>query len=129
MNKETITQLKAELADIEAKLAAVPDIEKRRRELRGSWGNIGEIGEAVRSFRDSKFPVLEKGGWRPKRVVAVDDKWIVTREDGAPDAEVTRYRREDGRKERARDARGAIDHVKALEIWSKHACNPTAASD
>ena len=120
MNTETIKKLKDELADIESKLAAMPKLEQRRRELRGGFGGIGEIGRAVLNKRDAAFPVLCSGGWRKTRIIAVDKKWITTRDDGSEDAQVTRYRSDTGWRERARCGQTAIDAADALAKWESH---------
>lgn len=121
MTPEHIAALKAELAEIDAKLADVKNLEARRRELIGSWHDIGEINRAMRDFRDSKFPIFSKGAFgRNVRIVEVSDKWIVLRDDGADAKDVVRFKRDTGWRERARDGRSKIDAGHALAIWEDH---------
>lgn len=116
--EEKLAALKAELAEIEAKLAEVPKLETRRRELLPGYHSSGLIRLTQLEIRDSAFPLWPHAGYWKRRVVAVDEKWITLRDDKSD--EPRRYRREDGRRERTRSGCDTIDVAKALAIWEKH---------
>lgn len=111
-------QLKAELAEINAALAKVPALEKRRAELVGFWNTTGEIKLAELEERDSQFPIYSEGGWRKRRVVEVNEKYVVLRDDGSKDDDVQKYRREDGRHFRRKYDQIDVGH--ALKVWEEN---------
>lgn len=127
MNKNTeelkakLNSLEAELVEVEGFLAKVPEMEKRRSELRDGWDSYGEIKMARYELRDSAFPILNETGWSHTRIIEVDDKWITTRDDNRDD--VKRYHRDTGRQERKRSDWNNIDVKEALEIWEAHKKN------
>lgn len=114
---EKLAALKAELAQLDAQLAQVDKWKERRRQLVGHWGSKGEIYFAEKAIRDEAFPIFEKCDWNQKRIIAVDDKWIILRADNRDD--VTRYHRDTGRQEKKRTDWNNIDAPKALQIWNE----------
>lgn len=118
---DKLTALHAELAEIEANLAKVPEWEARRRSLRGSYHGWGEIKCLQLQIRDASFPIFRSDGWNNsevERIIAVDDKWITIRRDGRE--EETRYRVADGGKAGTKTQFGRIDVAKALALWAEH---------
>lgn len=126
--KQQIKELREELAVIEANLAKVPEWEARRRKLRGDFGPNGLIANARRKLRNELLPIwrpVTPGyGADPSRIVAVTEKWIITRSDLDEDDKTTRYRRIDGRREFARGDSDNIDVTKVLTIWEAHLKQP-----
>lgn len=115
---------RAELAEINAKLTQVADMEKtlheRKRALTDGFNRRGEITEAELALRDCVFPVFQRGHyeWQVTRIISVDDTWVTLRSDKCSDGK--RYKRDTGRRERCRSDYDKIDIAKAVEIWTAH---------
>ncbi len=90
--------------------------QKRMRELNPYYGTHGEIEEKKQEVKDSQYPVWDKGDLIFSRIVSVTDKWISIKPDGI-NKEITRFKVDTGRRERARDDNYNIDVKKAIEIW------------
>lgn len=114
---ESVKMLKEELRQINAKLAEVPALEKRKQELAGGWNRTGQIKLAEYHARDIAFPVWPSSGYQTTRIVGVDEKWVCLRGDKSET--VTRYSRETSRRERTRSDYDNIDIAKAIRIWNE----------
>jgi hypothetical protein len=90
----------------------------RLKELIPYWRSPGEINVKQQAVEDSKYPIwyYSEHGYI-ERIVDVNKTWIVIKPDG--NREPTKYKRDTGKRERARDDSCNIDVKKALEIWSK----------
>ena len=120
-----LTALILERRDIEEwlKLTAVvvQQKESRHRELRGGFQMRGLIESKRLELRDAAFPVLESGDYATTRIIAVSEKWIVTRTDGRDSEETTEFSRATGIQKRRRSSWSQrIDVAKALAIWAAH---------
>lgn len=133
MNQEAIEAHKilnaliTEYHEAKAKIAAAALLEKRINELAGIWGRTGEIELAKRRVRDALLPAYDerRGMYSAsndikRRIVSLDEKWIILREDGDKDNEVIRYKTDTGRKERSRGDYYNIDPTKAKAIWAEY---------
>ena len=114
--------LERELAGIKATLDQVKALEARQTELIGSmWGSkTGLIQKLKLKLENEQYPVWRQPtagyGSSSSIIVAIDDKWISTRSaDGW--GGIVRYKRDTGRKERARDDRDNVDVAMMLKIW------------
>jgi len=111
----------AEKKEIEDYLSKVPQLEKRLKELTGTWGVYGKIKEAQIAINDNKCPVYELNVFyeRHKRIIDVDKKWVYMRIDGINGA-YFKYNIKTGRPERSRSDSNSINIKRALEIWDIH---------
>ncbi len=118
---------RAELADVQAKLAQMDDLIQRERHLTGGWGRTGEIRDTERKLEESQWPIYsdDHSCMGAVRIIAVCNKWVTIRRDGSDDA--NQHSIETGNKKGARGqfaSMGAIDIPRALEIWAAHIAKP-----
>jgi hypothetical protein len=92
--------------------------EKRLESLNQHRGNPGNIEIKKQEIEDSKYPVWHESGRNIERIVDVTEKWISIKPDGL-NKPITRYKKDNGWRERSRDGYWKIDVQKALEIWEE----------
>jgi hypothetical protein len=96
--------------------------EKRLSELNDGLGKPGLIRMAKNALNESKFPIFSESGSTVTRIVSVDKKCIILKDDGIYNKPI-RYKKENGWIERGRSEYRAIDFKKAIEIWNEHQKN------
>ena len=121
--KDKIKALENEKAEIQANLAKVPQWEKRLYAIVGGWGYLGELQEAKLQLRDSEFPIYDQCRYITRRIIEVNDIWIVLRQDRQK--ETTKFRIRNGWREKSRSDNFTIDVERALKIWKEHNQKPT----
>ncbi len=122
-----IEQLQNELnALIEEKAKIEQDLDISQARLKELNGGIfgsspGLIAEKRRELRNAHFPIYDDPDlYTIRRIIEITDKWIILRYDSNSDKSITRYKKDTGRIERARDDRFSIDFEKAIQIWEEH---------
>lgn len=142
MNKQRLSKTEAEAVyralleeknGIEQYLEVAKQKERRLRELKSGFHSTGELEFASRIARDAEFPTfIPARDWQsPVLIVAVDEKWITIRDEGADEDTAKRYSRTTGLRERTRTGYDNIDVDAALRLWDATAGlrNETAVSD
>lgn len=91
--------------------------EVRLREIIGGWKSSGEIGVAKLKAFELQFPVFSTERFSMTRIIDINEKWILLKNDDA--VNITRFKIENGRRERSRDERDVIDVKKSIKIWDE----------
>jgi energy-converting hydrogenase A subunit M len=115
--------LEAERDAIAKKLAEMPALQTRFRQICGYASKMGGLERLHRRLRDAAYPILKEpspGDCKTTRIIDVYGDWITTREDGAAYNDVVQYSVADGRRKYRKSGRDNIDVDKALALWEKH---------
>jgi hypothetical protein len=105
--------LKTEKQNLCARVEALTGINRWRGK------SIGLIDKAELKLLESQRPIYDATDSRVRRIISVNEKWIELKCDSQSLDTSTKYSRYLGWKMRARDDYGAIDVIKAMEIWNK----------
>ena len=126
LNHKTTEELQAELdvllvetKTLKKQISDAESAKKRLSELY-SWDGLGLVARKRQELENSKYPIYDSDKWNTRRIVDVDAKYISIKNDSRNTNDANKYKRENGWLIRSRSDSGAIDPVKAIEIWEAH---------
>lgn len=131
---DRLVKLKAELVELPLKIEGakvkLANLEHRNLSLRGSYFTTGEIGIAKRDVRNESLPVFETNlREEHRRIVQINDKYVVLRPDNAEDNDVIEFSIDTGLKKGTRKNTYMPEKInvdEAKSIWKAHlAANET----